>query len=483
MKIRITKTPNRDNKYSFGGDFSNGVMQINAGGLHSTNPNGGVLMGYDENFVPNLVEEGETIWNDYVFSNRLKVPKAVRKKYKLKGNKDLTFADASKYLTKESEERPNDPISQRGLEAGLARLVQEQEAIRQKRQEPYGIQYATGGFTQDDVPPLLLRPSDNNTTTAPKPKLVNYYDVSEIPVENPGDTDIDELENDGSTLPSLFTSEPTTYIGGTNVKSIIPPKSPKKSKSNNTDLSWMRYIPAAGGAFGALQGLFNKPNYSRAKSVAAAANQAGRYRPVSYTPLGNYLTYSPFDIDYTSNKSAALASANRRAAVENSGGNRAFATAATIASDYNTQLQLGELYRQAEAYNQNLRKTIADYNRGTDTTNAELGLKAAMANQEAMMKANQSRLSGITQAVGMMDAVDQARGAGISANLSNLFNSLGDIGKEEFARNMVISTPGLYYSIGRDGKVTYKDDYYNLSEYEKEKVNEDIRRKGGKVNG
>ena len=42
--------------------------------------------------------EGEVIFNDYVFSNRLKVPKAVKQKYKLRGNKELSFADAAKNM-------------------------------------------------------------------------------------------------------------------------------------------------------------------------------------------------------------------------------------------------------------------------------------------------------------------------------------------------------------------------------------------------
>ena len=100
MKIKITKIPNNRKAFggwnnTHGGDFYNGVTQINSGGLHSTNPLEGVPMGVDQEGVPNLVEEGEVIFNDYVFSNRLKVPKAVRNKYKLRGNKSLTFADAA----------------------------------------------------------------------------------------------------------------------------------------------------------------------------------------------------------------------------------------------------------------------------------------------------------------------------------------------------------------------------------------------------
>lgn len=50
-------------------------------------------MGIDPEGTPNLVEEGETIFNDFVYSNRIKVPKELRKKYKLGG--DLTFSEAA----------------------------------------------------------------------------------------------------------------------------------------------------------------------------------------------------------------------------------------------------------------------------------------------------------------------------------------------------------------------------------------------------
>ena len=119
MKIKITKVP--INKFGWGGqvgtlsthggDFPmpGNFISINAGGSHSENPYGGVPMGVDPEGTPNLVEEGEVIFNDYVFSKRLKVPKAVRNKYKLGG--PLTFADAALRMSKEAEERPNDPIS------------------------------------------------------------------------------------------------------------------------------------------------------------------------------------------------------------------------------------------------------------------------------------------------------------------------------------------------------------------------------------
>ena len=137
---RITSMPNSFmNEFALGGQsnggyFSNGLTYIGEGGTHEQNPHEGVLIGYDEQGTPNLVEEGEYIWNDYVFSNRLKVPKEVKNMFGLGGKKSgYTFAEAVDFIQKESEERPNDPISANALEVNLAKLAQIQEVIRQKQ--------------------------------------------------------------------------------------------------------------------------------------------------------------------------------------------------------------------------------------------------------------------------------------------------------------------------------------------------------------
>lgn len=125
-----------------GGVFSNNVLQVNEGGTHQENPYDGIQLGVDEQGIPNLVEEGEIIFNDYVFSNRLKVPKAVRQKYKLREN--ATYADAAKKLQKESEERPNDPISTNGLNVFMNDLRNSQEEQRIKKEKKNNI-YDIGG--------------------------------------------------------------------------------------------------------------------------------------------------------------------------------------------------------------------------------------------------------------------------------------------------------------------------------------------------
>lgn len=120
--------------HSHGATFDNGLTFINEGGTHEQNPLEGVPSGVDENGVPNLVEEGEVIWNnEYVFSDRIKIPKRLAEKYKL--DEGLTFADAIKVATKESLTRPNDPISNDTNRDIVNEFMDEQEAIRGAEQQ------------------------------------------------------------------------------------------------------------------------------------------------------------------------------------------------------------------------------------------------------------------------------------------------------------------------------------------------------------
>lgn len=133
-------------------DYDMGLTFVNAGGTHEQNPYGGVFMGVAPDGQPNQVEEGEIIFNDYVYSNRLKVPKAVRNKYKLREKKDLSFADAIEdYIKKNGiEERNNDPIANRGLEAFASELAMEQEMLKTKKEMRNSRQAANGGHLFPD---------------------------------------------------------------------------------------------------------------------------------------------------------------------------------------------------------------------------------------------------------------------------------------------------------------------------------------------
>lgn len=117
-----------------GSDFSDGLQVISAGGSHESNPYDGVQLGTDTQGKPNLVEEGETIFDDYVFSKRIKADAQTKKKFHVGKNADISYADLSKKLEKESAERPNDAISQAGLEKQMHDLADEQERQKSEMQ-------------------------------------------------------------------------------------------------------------------------------------------------------------------------------------------------------------------------------------------------------------------------------------------------------------------------------------------------------------
>lgn len=115
--------------FAYGGD----ITSIDAGGSHEQNPLGGVPMGIAQDGTPNVVEQGELIKDDYVFSDRLKVSDDILNKYS-KIKKGDTYAKALEKLSKESEERPNDPISKNGIDTITHDLMQSQEELKQKKQ-------------------------------------------------------------------------------------------------------------------------------------------------------------------------------------------------------------------------------------------------------------------------------------------------------------------------------------------------------------
>lgn len=144
-----------------GSDFTDDLIRIDAGGSHEQNPFGGVPAGVDPQGIPNLVEEGETIWDDYVFSRRLKAPKSLVKRFGLGGSKDgMSYAEASKRISEKSGAmlRPNDPISKRTKEAQLAELEESQEEKRMKIEQRKLIN-ALKSMSPDDIQGLMAQPA------------------------------------------------------------------------------------------------------------------------------------------------------------------------------------------------------------------------------------------------------------------------------------------------------------------------------------
>lgn len=396
-----------------GADFTNGIIQINEGGTHESNPNEGVLFGMDSEGIPNLVEEGETIFNDYVFSNRIKVPEKLKEKHKLKGK--LTFSDAAKELAKESEERPNDPISKRGLEYLMNDLMTEQEMIKAKRDQN---KYRNGGRVNKYA---------NGTSGL-------NLDLSKLKV--------DPILNNEIVSPELNFQE-----------KFIP-----KRSNNGSALASLRYVPAIGavtqGITDAL-GITNNPDYRNAKRVEAATRGISKAPQVRFSPIGNYLTYRPMDRQYYINQLNAAANASRRG-ISNSGLTGGAKAAAILAADNNYLSQLGTFARQAEEYNRAQEQQVENFNRGTNQYNSEGAMKAGISNAESALKTRQMILNGVTTAAGMRQAQQDASDAARSSNITNALTNIGDIGTEEYWRNVIKNSPYLMYDVDRGGGFGFK---------------------------
>lgn len=544
-----------------GGDFSTGLTFIDEGGTHESNPYEGVPMGVDPNGKPNLVEEGEAVYNNYVFSNRLTVPKAIRNKYKLRGAKDLTFADAVKQLTKGAIERPNDPISQETLHEIMSDLAQTQEGVREEAHE--GNRFDTGGnmwtptkintykgvpdyygydkpfwmnndgtytdkynsfinnnYTKDMFRQHIKNQFDFYDNATDEQRKGNRYKAIQNFIDNNRDwynnranianwNISDALYNQGKTLalsnPGFMHPEEIAqnalakradryFLRGKDAKGnftvtpmevtpwegldkfghtfadtykqyreagkqerpiengtiytdyyydTVPVEEENKTTSENLDLGTsneaLRYVPAVGLGMAALSdalGFTNKPDYTEAAQIEAAT-RGGSYMPLSWNPIGNKLTYRPFDRDYYINKLNAEAGATRRALANQSGGNSGRAIAGILAADYNAQDKLGDLFRKSEEYNLEQRQKVEDFNRATNQANSQGELKADMANQQAYASARDYALKGIMAAAEMRQKARMAAEAAKSANLSGFLSTLGDIGYENKGMNMI----------------------------------------------
>ena len=581
-----------------GTDFTNGLLEINTGGNHEENPYEGVQLGLDPQGIPNLVEEGETVYNDYVYSKRMKVPEFMKKQLGLGGSTkdEITFADASKKIAEASKERPNNPMDQEYLADALGKLAQVQEAERMRMQaeeanaemeamnemnvtacggklnkfddggkkiNPYAYSESWDGFKYFDpstqqynadymdfvnsinqdwinrimngqygsmdrylarnkgVTPSIAQvqalATDKKYSDMHKAMAAAYDDylrgidpvtgeatLSEAEVvasnrstdnypqtywgpgvdntsfwtaaQQAGYTGLPEVDwrgNAGAKAPMYVPEGATTESIGVQAPMEVPSVLEERRKYPNDPMNagvnsdngikpyptWMRYAPAFGAGIMTLTdalGLTNRPDYTYANKLEAAAERLGYAPSVKFNPIGDYITYRPLDRLFYANQLQANARATDRALANTSGGNRGTAQAAMLANGYNTNNNLGNLYRQAEEYNLAQKEKVADFNRRTNMFNSQMGLEADSANARYRQMASHASLQGLAQAAAMRDSIDQRVGAARSANLTNLLNSLGNIGRENFALNQINWDRSNKYGARANGTSYYK---------------------------
>jgi hypothetical protein len=238
----------------------------------------------------------------------------------------------------------------------------------------------------------------------------------------------------------------------------------------------MRYAPIAGHALSLAHNLANDPDYSNAEAIIEASQNLSA-NPIKFNPIGDFMTYNPFDTEYHANQLRSVAGATRRNIMNTSGGNRAAAMSGILASDNNTMNQMGDLYRKAAEYNLEQRQKVAEFNRATNQFNSEGAFRADQANQAA----RQAGLDGIIRGYMMKEQTKALKEQAIADNVSGIFEGLGDIGYENFGRNMAIEgiKSGVYGNMTAEQQAGYTGQNYEALQRRQARQQRRAERKGG----
>ena len=453
------------NYQTHGGDFFNGVTKINEGGTHEENPNGGIIMGIDEKGVPNLVEEGEVIYNDYVYSNRLTPDEEMLKKFNLPSKyKGKTYSYIAEDLSKESEETPLDAISKRGLQANMTKLATIQELHRDALGKSgdnrlvKGNQAAFGGRFYDGLADISGVNTDAYTKA--QRQIDDYIsDYTSKYLENPDFRDLSLLELQ---KPSEFKYQ----IPDLKVTPLTQPKikTPQITDTKTKPLpTYMRYAPIAISGAAALNSLLAKPDYENANIIRDAAKNIP-HSVIPFNKIYNNYSYRPIDTDYILNQVKAQAGATNRA-ILNSNLNAGSAMAGLLSSGYNTQRAIGNALMQAENINDTRRKEAAQMQTAVDQYNSQGLTNVAKANADLSFNKTNMRNTLLSNYATMREGIDNALEQSRSANLTNFADNLGNLGRENVNWNWLQGLKDSGYFNRLNESMDYNKEGRRVSKY------------------
>ena len=453
------------NYQTHGGDFFNGVTKINEGGTHEENPNGGIIMGIDEKGVPNLVEEGEVIYNDYVYSNRLTPDEEMLKKFNLPSKyKGKTYSYIAEDLSKESEETPLDAISKRGLQANMAKLATIQELHRDALGKSgdnrlvKGNQAAFGGRFYDGLADISGVNTDAYTKA--QRQIDDYIsDYTSKYLENPDFRDLSLLELQ---KPSEFKYQ----IPDLKATPLTQPKikTPQITDTKTKPLpTYMRYAPIAISGAATLNSLLAKPDYENANIIRDAAKNIP-HSVIPFNKIYNNYSYRPIDTDYILNQVKAQAGATNRA-ILNSNLNAGSAMAGLLSSGYNTQRAIGNALMQAENINDTRRKEAAQMQTAVDQYNSQGLTNVAKANADLSFNKTNMRNTLLSNYATMREGIDNALEQSRSANLTNFADNLGNLGRENVNWNWLQGLKDSGYFNRLNESMDYNKEGRRVSKY------------------
>ena len=401
------------NLFNRGANYDSGLMLINEGGSHESNPNEGIQLGTDEQGNPNLVEQGEVVYKDYVFSNRLHLTEEELKKNFLPTSlKNTTFAYAAEQIGKNLIETPTDNLERNKVESFLQRLANIQEAQRAKMGKQGTQQMAYGGNKYSGEEELFDN-LDELKITAKKKPLTKLTELG----KQAFDTAYKQSLNTG------LVGKPPTI-------------SNRLKRAKEASISGMNtmYAPIIANTALGIASMFQKPDYTNAELLEREARNIPN-NTVSPTYLNDYLTYRPLDRNYYLNQLKGQAGATRNA-IMNSGSNAGNIMTNLLAADYNAQNAVANSLMQMDQYNNQQRQAVREFNRGTNQYNAQSAMQANQANAQLALERSKLQNTLLSQAAQYREGADTALMQARTKAIQDIGTQLGQLGKQNSDINL-----------------------------------------------
>ena len=402
--------------FNHSGNWTNGFIFINEGGSHEENPYEGIQVGVDNQGVPNLVEEGEIIYNDYVFSDRLKPTKkqlkdaGFNKKYE-----GLTFARIIEDLQKITAETPNDFISKNTLNDLTNRIINMQEEVRMKKKTLTKNKFPLGGWTDED------------SAAREEEEMAALWDAASA-----------EMQRKVDSANRQINGTPDMYALNKAFPSLVTKSTPTESTTNPNDKGF-----GLANTMGMLAPTINSlasTIYNAAKPIDKSNLIAGK--PHRQRPLANYsrINVTP-TLELVDENSLVTPIINRGSAAAREAmnlGQTASQTLANLANiTYNTQTAEGDARLKANQINydrrQNYNKTLADIQR----------MNSAIEQAEFTSNAPiyQAIAEGDIRDAMMLEQLQQMKGEAVNQSLNSMTQGIADLTRQNIEWNWIKENP------------------------------------------
>ena len=402
---KVSNYTSKINTFAAGGNLEN-LTAFNTGGSHEQNPLGGIPQGIGKNGKQNVVEQGEIKSNlnnteNYVFSKRFVATESDLKAASLPTvYKNKTISEIAIDLGKESKERPNDPISKRGLDEMLTRLKSIQEAKRRVLIEEQIKKTASRyNIAPEEAAKVVLGSEDQNS----------FATLGQM----------DYLSNPKKPISAIISNEGQQF-------------------NNQISNEALMYSPIVGGIGMLGRQIAKGIDYFNANSIAKIKT------PRITTPvLRDYMEYTPVDSTYRTNQMLSSASNLRSRLMDSAGNNAAVARATMLASNKDINDSIGKSFYEDANTNFERRRIAKEFNRGTNQANSELFARIAAINTEAEARDNENLVKSIL----LREQLKSDYETGISGTYSNIFQNASEIGKYKYNANTL---KAMFGNLGYD---------------------------------